>query len=86
MSFMEGPLGKYLTSSITCLIRPMLAGLQQLSPIPCQITTGTGASNFSNINTYLFVYSKIHFKKKFYVANLGLVKLQQAKKRKSKMI
>ena len=86
MSFMEGPLGKYLTSSITCLIRPMLAGLQQLSPIPCQITTGTGASNFSNINTYFFVYSKIHLKKKFYVANLGLVKLQQAKKRKSKMI
>ena len=64
----------------------MLAGLQQLSPIPCQITTGTGASNFSNIDTYFFVYSKIHLKKKFYVANLGLVKLQQAKKRKSKMI
>ena len=51
----------------------MLAGLQQLSPIPCQITTGTGASNFSNINTYFFVYSKIHLKKKNFVwLTLGL--------------
>ena len=33
----------------------MLAGLQQLSPIPCQITTGTGVSNFPNTKSIFFV-------------------------------
>ena len=35
---------KEITPSMTSLIRPILKGLQQLSPMPCQMTTGTGGS------------------------------------------
>ena len=44
LALINRPIIFEITPSMICLILPMLIGLQQLSPIPCQMTTGTAGS------------------------------------------